>query len=408
MSILPFEPDLGYATDYMISLFAQSLASNIQAIVAFQMKMLQCVTVHGIGFCYDKGAFNVRDFWEDRIKTFYSERDVNVSAFVTLLSSSFTQLLKQPQFHALNVGKSPLSSACTFETFLTIPAFHEQSLCVEGIGKQSVKEEEEEEEEKERVVYHSAKRRKTTKRRKKLPKITEASTPLTWSHTTSLSLPETNRQFKCLDLGHSSSCIHSLLFSLPELKLKKLRMRTQDMTLVPTDMVIEVEHVVFSTQTYTSYKPTISPAHLEKFIISNPVLKRLEFEHPTDECAPGLLSALIHCLSKLYQQGRGLEELVLNSLKFDDVDVCIIRDFFTQVRDLSHHYGTTLSLSPAYYQILSWSQEERGLLLDLSKEFQVKKIKKVICNMPLNELSQPPANLTLLTEELVVHHADHY
>ena len=136
LSILPFEPGLGYATDYMISLFAQSLASNIQSIVAFQMKMLQCVTVCGIGFCYDDDAFNVRDFWEDRIETFYSERDVNVSAFVTLLSSSFTQLLKQPQFHALNVGKSPLSSACTLiETFLTIPAFHEQSLCVEGIGK---------------------------------------------------------------------------------------------------------------------------------------------------------------------------------------------------------------------------------------------------------------------------------
>ena len=103
-----------------------------------------------------------------------------------------------------------------------------------------------------------------------------------------------------------------------------------------------------------------------------------------------------------------MEELVLNSLKFDDVDVCIIRDFFTQVRDLSHHYGTTLSLSPAYYQILSWNQERSGLLLDLSKEFQEKKIKKVICNMPPDELSQPPANLTLLTEELVVHRADYH
>ena len=431
LSILPFEPDLGYATDYMISSFAQSLAFNLQSIVAFQMNMLQCVTIRGIGFCYDDNAFDVRDFWEDRIETFYSDRDVNVPEYVTLLSSLFTRLLKQPQFRALSVGKSPLSGTCALiETFLTTIASHEQSLYVEGIGKQNVKKEEEEEEKEEKEeeeeeeeevryifssdseegspVYHSAKRRKTTKQRKKLSKITEASTPLTWSHTINLSLPETNAQFKCLDVGHSSSYIHSLLFSLPELKLKKLRMRTQDMTLVPTDMVIEVEHVVFSTQTYTSYKPTISQAHLEKFIISNPVLKRLEFEHPTDECAPGLLSALTHCLSKFYQQGRGLEELVLNSLQFDDVDVCIIRDLFTQVRNLSHHYGTTLSLSPAYYQILSWSQEESGLLLDLSKEFQEKKIKKVIFNLPPNEHSQPPAHLTLLTEELVVHRAVHY
>ena len=118
-----------------------------------------------------------------------------------------------------------------------------------------------------------------------------------------------------------------------------------------------------------------------------------------------LVSTLVYCLSKLYQQGRGLVELVVNSLQFDDVDVYIIRDLFTQVRDVSHHYGTTLSLSPAYYQILSWNQEESGLLLDLSKEFQVKKIKKVIFNLPRSKLSQPPAHFTLLTEELVVHRA---
>ena len=149
LSILPFEPDEGYATDYMIYLFAESLASNIQSIVAFQMNMLQCVTIRGIGFCYDglEDTFlEVQDFWEDMIQTFDIERDVNVPAFVSLLSSSFTQLLKQSQFRTVSVGKSPLFSACTLiETFLTTPASHEQSLYVEGIGKQDVKEEEEEE-----------------------------------------------------------------------------------------------------------------------------------------------------------------------------------------------------------------------------------------------------------------------
>ena len=72
-----------------------------------------------------------------------------------------------------------------------------------------------------------------------------------------------------------------------------------------------MEHVVFSTQTDTSYKPTISPAHLEKFVISNLLLKWLEFEHPTDKCAPGLIPALIHCL----------------------------REFFTTMRHLSHQHA---------------------------------------------------------------------
>ena len=186
------------------------------------------------------------------------------------------------------------------------------------------------------------------------------------------------------------------MFSLPELKLKKLRMRTQDMTLVPAGTAIKVEHVVFSTQTDTSYKPTISPAHLEKFTISNPVLKRLEFEHPTDECAPGLIPALIHCLSKLYQQGRGLDELVLDSIMFDGID---IREFFTTMGHLSHQHGTTLVLTPKYYQVFSLYQRE---FVDLGKDFQEIKIKKIVCNM--RDHHDDPPQLSPLAEEVVVNY----
>ena len=71
---------------------------------------------------------------------------------------------------------------------------------------------------------------------------------------------------------------------------------------------------MFSSALITYYlsssAPVISQAHMEKFVISNPALKQLEFEY----VSPGLFPALIHCLSLLYQQGRGLEELVLNLL----------------------------------------------------------------------------------------------
>ena len=268
--------------------------SLIQFLVECHMHTLKHVTIQGMSFCYHDDAMDVEGC--DEVKIF-CKRKVNVLA-------SLTQLLRKPQFRALSVGKSSLSEACALiKAFLTTPASHEQTLYVEGLGldEQDLMGREEKdnsnEEEQEEITSDSdedtfvVKRQKITKQSKKLPERIESCS--TWSHNT----PQTNAQFKCLDLGHSSSCIHSLLFSLPELKLKKLRMRTQDMTLVLAGTTIKVEHVVFSTQTHTSYKPILSLAHLEKFTISNPVLKKLEFEHPTDECAPGLIPAFPDPLS---------------------------------------------------------------------------------------------------------------
>ena len=376
---------------------------KLQSLVVFHMRTLKHVTIQGIGFRYAIDSIDAQYFDKDR---------VDVVSFATLLSSSFTQLLKQPQFRALRVDEYPLSGACALiETFLTTPASHEQTLCVEGLDEQDLMEREngqdeednsaisseDEEEEQEVKIGESdedtfvVKRRRITKQRKKLPERIASLPCSTWSH----NIPETNAQFKCLDLGHSSSCIHSLLFSLPELKLKKLRMRTQDMTLVPAGTAIKVEHVVFSTQTRTSYKPTISPAHLEKFTISNPVLKRLEFEHPTDECAPGLIPALIHCLSKFYQQGRGLDELVLHSITFDHID---IREFFTIMGHLSHQHGTTLVLTPSDISTHHLMCQQSTLFAGFSKET---KIKKIICKMEDWHVDPRP-QLSPLAEEVVV------
>ena len=193
----------------------RDLASQLQSLVEFHMHTLKHVTVHY--------SIDVQDCNKDRVEV------IDIPAFATLLSS-FTQLSKQPQFCALNVGGSPLSGACALiETFLTTPASHEQTLYVEGLDELDLMEREKiednedsgsenEEEEQEESTGESVedifvvKRQRITKQRKKLPKRIVSPSCSTWSH----NIPETNAQFKCLDLGHSSSCIYSLLFSLPE------------------------------------------------------------------------------------------------------------------------------------------------------------------------------------------------
>ena len=54
-------------------------------------------------------------------------------------------------------------------------------------------------------------------------------------------------------------------------------------------------------------------------------------------------------------------------------------EFLTIVRDLSQQCGTTLVLSPAYNNCFS-EEQVSSLLPALSKEFQGKKIKKIIFN----------------------------
>ena len=211
-------------------------------------------------------------------------------------------------------------------------------------------------------------------------------------------LPETNSQFKCLDLGMSSSCVHTWLFSLQEIKLKRLNLRTQDITLVPAGLKVQVEHVSFSTKTFTSYRPTISPAHLEIFTTSNPALKTLEFRNPVNECVPGLLSALTHCLYKLNKEQRALEQLRLNQVNFEHGDP---RDFFNAVRDLSQNCGTTLYLSPEYYSFFSrW--QEISLIPALGEDFKEQKIKKIVCTMKKDYIPMP--YLALIANEIVINH----
>ena len=114
----------------------EDMISKLQSLVVFHMHTLKHVTIQGIRFCYANNSTDARYFDKDsRVEV------VDMPSFATLLSSSFTQLLKQPQFHALSVGESPLSGACALiETFLTTPASHEQTLHAEGLDEHDLME----------------------------------------------------------------------------------------------------------------------------------------------------------------------------------------------------------------------------------------------------------------------------
>jgi len=383
---------MGYPEDYMTKYLASSISSAAKAIIDYQLHNLKTVTVHGLGFCY--GSVSARP--ETRLDHF-DKRNVNTREYKNLLSS-LVDLLKQPQLTSLSIIKSPLPEGYELiKTFLFTPTSHEQSLeitATEEFDKYKLYYEDSDDEEESESDNEED---EIPRKRQKREMQAQANTPIPKSVSLlDQPLPETNSQFKCLDLGMSSSCVHTWLFSLPEIKLKRLNLRTQDITLVPAGLKVQVEHVSFSTKTFTSYRPTISPAHLEIFTISNPALKTLEFSNPVDECVPGLLSALTQCLDKLNKEKRSLEQLHLNRVNFKHENP---RDLFKAVCNLSQNCGTTLYLSPKYYSIFSEWQAS-SLFPALSEDFKAKKIKKIVCTM--KEDYRPMPYLALIAEEIVI------
>ena len=432
----------GQHFEYTTGSCAHSLASIAQSIVGFQMQTLHSITIHDIGFCYSDEAL-----FSDAKGINFSERNVNIATYTALLLS-LNELLKQSQFENLSIDKAPFKAACELiMTFLTTPTTHKQTLRLESKEGQADKPIVSDEETDDDEIETNIRTTITNRSRKRcgliknlactigpkkahiideqglspiMPRCQrladmiqtnlyqippERAMPLSYPNHP---FPETNSQYKCLDLGLSSSGLHFWLFSLPELKLKKLSIRTQDMVLVPAEVVIQVEHIAFISQveynafcpyTMAYIMPTIESSHLEKFVVSNTALKRLEFTTPVSMHTSGLLPALNHCLSVLYQQGRGLEEIILNSIQFEDVNH--MKEFFIRVRDLSHSYGTTLVMSSENYQLVADSSQEEvaSLFEDLGKQFQVKKIKKIV--FTAHDDNGTDSLLELLTEELV-------
>ena len=286
--------------------YTERIVSILRSISTFQINLLCMVTLQDIDSCSNDVGVNRID---------HSEYNAPLSVL--------NQFLKQPQFRALAVFRTSYRVACELiVTFLTTATMHEQSLSIGGRNKEE----------------------------EKLDKLSNDRCKLTLTAYAcmfpSQQLSETNGQYKCLDLQLSYCDIHSwLLFSLPELKLKKLTIATQYMALAPGDMVIEVEHVTLVGEGGNLNK--IFSAHLEKFVLSNLALKRLEFANMqlrTLELA--LLPALTCCLSALYQlQGRALEQIVMTLVQFEFEDVEYFEEFCTRVRHLLQSYGTGLTMT---------------------------------------------------------------
>ena len=280
------------------------------------------------------------------------------------LHSSLTQLLKQPQFHSLIVDGYPLPETYELiETFLCTSATHEQTLMVIVDGTDDIVID---------MDAHDEEANRTEGR------------PLLHvpQH-----LPETNVQFKRLQLEMSPRCVYTWLFNQLELKLKWLMLELLYDIRIHAD--IQVEQVVIE------YCNPDVHEFLEKLIIFNTALKRLELYD-----LHGLMSVLPtlnHCLSTLNQQGRALEKLQISIAYFDFTDKSV-KEFFTHVRDLSQRCGTALVLSNCFF-----SPEIETCLPLLSEEFQGKKIKRIVCKTWRDSDSDSfPSLLGLIADELIV------
>lgn len=190
----------------------------------------------------------------------------------------------------------------------------------------------------------------------------------------------------------SPECLCPWLFCQPVLKLKRLKMYMSYAVHVHTD--IQVEQVEIA--------PITSHVHqcLEKLIVSNTALKQLEL---SVICA-GLYGNILMVSSMHWTpasscsaawQGKALEELqIAGSWSCFDFKENIVKDFFIHVWDLSQDSGTTLVL-------LHCILFPEMCLPILSKEFQGKKIKRIIYEM-WGYYDSLPSHFGLIADELIV------
>ena len=335
---------------------SREVSTILKSIIAHQLHNLKRVSISGVGLCCDEHVHRFRHV---------THAHSIVPEYRDILSSTLTDLLKQPQVYSVSITDSPLSEACELiEAFQCTPATHEQSLTITGIVDETGWEK----------WSKAGKKKGRGETEDKEQAITKTETRFSQNHP----VPETNTQFKCLDLGLTLGFhVHQWPFSHHVLKLKRLKMNTELIDQVPLGMDIQVEHLTLSPWN-PSYQSSISPCHLEKFINSNPALKQLEVVHPSCQSVSVLFPALNHCLSKLVEHGRGLQELQMKSVNFKGTN---LKEFFTIVRDLSQRSGTVLLLSLHTL----FSEDQKETLISLSEEFKENRIKKIVYSKTVAE-----------------------
>ena len=179
---------------------ASSVCESTRAIIASQLHSLERVTIHGLGFTYSDSG----------------ERNETAPEYHALLCT-LTDLLKQPQFQSMFIGRSPLCDVYQLiEAFLCTEATHHQYLKIAG------------------VIYGEEYRRGTNDTatgsddemvscKKFCPTIPQPLHPLP-----AQPLAANNRSLKSLNIYHSSPLLHSWLASIPNLQLCELKTNTPE------------------------------------------------------------------------------------------------------------------------------------------------------------------------------------
>ena len=102
---------------------------------------------------------------------------------------------------------------------------------------------------------------------------------------------------------------------------------------------------------------------------------------------------------------RGLDELVLDSIKFVDINIW---EFFMTMWHLSNQHGTTFVLMlPDYMQFFSLVQQASSLFVDLGKDFQEIRMKKIVFNIE-DCFSDSRPQLCPLAEEVEVYYDSYF
>ena len=182
---------------------ASSICESTRAIIASQLHSLERVTVHGLGFTY----------------SYSRERNETAPEYHALLCT-LTDLLKQPQFQSMSIGRSPLCDVYQLiEAFLCTEATRHQYLEIAGV----IYEEEHRRDKDETNDTATGSDDEMVPCKKFCPSIPQPLHPLPTQP-----LAANNRRLKSLDICCSSPLLHSWLASIPNLQLCELKTFTPE------------------------------------------------------------------------------------------------------------------------------------------------------------------------------------
>ena len=274
------EGSKGYVSEYMTAYQADSISRTVQQIVNKQMQNLKSVELSGLGFTYE----SLDTSSDERMDAYRDKRDgdepiVNCETYCTLLSSTFVEFVKQPQFCSLKVSDSPEKGSYELiATFLATPASHEQSLSIAL--------------------------------REDIPNLYE---PLPLPE----ALPKSNGNFKLLDLGTNKSRLAKFLIGSPQISLKSLSFSDSHLSTGSPDAVVNIEVVSLHVdEPSKSHMAGLNSDSLDLFISKNASLKVLEIFPYRFSRNPLLFPTLNVCLKKELDTKRSIKEIAIYEIDF--------------------------------------------------------------------------------------------